>query len=232
MKKIFIILVFIMLACTGCGIGSGQRSVDITSLPGISVTPEPLEIATVTPEPAESASAAPEPAASATVKPKPTATNDYKINSDSIILSGLRISDLESYFDFNRGELIQKLGNEYEPVDSGAEGTYRGHHYRGLGITLVFDDNYDSFEKAPLLWIDCDVDKLELNGLSPDMSLNQIQERIGKGEIIREKIDEDIWYHKYWYTLTYKIGSISLEFRSFTEDASDGYGYWVRIKHK
>lgn len=220
MKKIFIISAFILLVCAGCGIESGQNNVDVTVLPGISVTPEP----------AISASAAPEPAESVSVTPEPEAANNYKINSDTVILkSGLKISDLESYFNFKRGELIQKLGNEYEFVDSGAEGSYRGQNYRESGMTLVFNDYDYSFEEAPLMWIDCDEEKLELNGLNPDMDFGQIQEKIGTGQIVKEQIEEDIWYHEYWYTLTYKIGNILLEFTSFEEDGSDRY--WTKIEY-
>lgn len=222
MRKIFILLAFILLISAGCGNNAGA-----TVSPSTSVTPEPTVSINVTPQSTVSITAEPSAIVSSTPKP---AVENYKLDKDSILLSsGIKISDLQNYFTMKRNELIPKLGNKYELVDSGAEGTNQGYYYKEKGITLVFNDIDYSFEQSPLIWVECDADKLDLNGLTPDMNFSQIQERIGKGEITKDKIEEIIWQHDYWYTMTYKIGHILLEFRSFSEDGSDRY--WVIAEH-
>jgi len=204
----------------------------ITSEPTDSnnISPEPIASESVTPEPTDSATGTPEPTDSATGTPEPTARpkdKNYKLSGDSIILrSGLKISDLENYFELEGGKLLQKLGNEYEIVGAGVEETWDGYYFKKLGITLVFNDYDYSLEEAPLMWIDCDDDKLELNGLTPDMNFKQIQERIGNGEIVKEEFQEGTG--EYEYDLTYIIGKVKLIFGSFTNDARNGY--WVKIE--
>lgn len=228
MRKIFIVLAFILLVCTGCGAEPAQNSADVTISPSPGEINAPEPTPNFTPKPTVTVKATPEPIPSATVTLEPTAipiVKDYILNSDSVVLrSGLKISDLESYFDFTRGELVQKLGDEFEIVDSGVEGLLDGYHYRELGFTLVFDTYNDA---ALLFWIECDVDKLELNGLKQDMSLYQIQKRLGKGNLKRDTVQDGI--DEYGYYLTYKIDKIILEFFSFAKDGRDSDGYSASI---
>ncbi len=233
MKKILIILVSILIVCAGCNIEPSQNSPGITVSPTAANTPEPTPTVTVTTEPTPTATATPDPTPSMTVTPDPTPIpiiENYKLSGDSIILrSGLKISDLESYFEYTGSELLQKLGDQFEIVPAGVEGTWDGYYYGKLGITLVFNDYDYSLDEAPLMWIGCDVDKLELNGLTQDMSLYQIEERIGEGKIKKDVVEEGV--DEYAYYLTYKIGKIILTFCSYSKDGSDDQGYWVSIDY-
>lgn len=231
MKKIFIVLVFILLVSAGCGAVPESKVSAVTSSPAVSasVTPEPPASATVTIERSPSASKTPEPKAGDDVILNTTLPK-YTLNSDSIILkSGLKISDAVKYFGSKKGELVKKLGDGYKVVDAGAEGSDQGFYYSDSGLTLVFSGN-DNSDKAPLLWIEFDADKLDLGGLTADMSFKQIQAKLGKGTVTKENIEKTIWQHDYRYVLSYKIGKASLEFWSYAEDGSDGWSAWIEKK--
>lgn len=216
MRKIYIALVLIMLIFGGCGIETPQNSAGITASPTVTNTPKPTATVTITPEPTASATVTPEPT------PIPIVDN-YKLSGDSVILrSGLTISELESYFKLTQSELIQKLGNGYEFIGSGPGGREFCVNEE-LGLGLFFELDLDNLDNSTLWWVYCHVDKLELNGLTPDMDFEQIQERIGKGKIINNDHPED----GPTYDLTYEFGNFKLVFFSSTEDAKDGY--WVAV---
>lgn len=136
-----------------------------------------------------------------------TNNNDGSERNDEYELSMFTI------FDYNDVEVFEFLGDKYEIVPAGAEGSYDGYYYDELGITIVFD-YYGKIE-----FIEC-TDKYVYNGVSTGMSFEEIQAILGKSEI------DEGWYEtpdNKVYSINYSIDGVIFNFISFETDYSESY---------
>ena len=118
---------------------------------------------------------------------------------------------LFTYFKLKKDQVLQRLGNNYSIVYTGAEGSYEGYHYPKIGITIVFEDN------ETIRFIECD-NKVNFNGAKAGMSFAKIQQKLGKREI------QETWYEtedNKAYKIEYVYGDLIVEFLSFNKDGKD-----------
>ncbi len=114
-------------------------------------------------------------------------------------------------------ELLAKLGDGYEIVPSGSEGTYEGYYYKELGLTFIFNHK--------LLWIDCD-DNIDIRGARPGMTFEEIMKVLGDAEI--EDTFIEIPENKA-YEIRYDLDGFTLCCESVNKDGSGSWFYMVPL---
>jgi len=195
-KYILPALLSILVLClsVGCKIGPGTRpsatDAPASLLPGATAEPMPGQTEEPTPEPEIT---------------RPPMT-DY--------------DPIPGYFALDKSALLYKLGNGFEIVPAGPEGTHSGYFFARTGLTFVFDD----FGADPemLLFIDCNP-TFVLHGVHSGMDFFDIQLILGEGEWEQLESDTD-WMTS--YTLTFQMGEYYMEFVSFFPDGADA---WLRL---
>jgi len=139
---------------------------------------------------------------------KGTTQNTEKIN-DSIL------SDIERYLLMTKSQLIEELGNGYEEVDAGAEGTEIVYYYKELGLTFSFSDDNE------VVNVDCDK-TVNINGARAGMNFSQIQAVLGKQKIRKHTVQTfESEEGEVYYEMCYSIGNCLVFFQSFSKDGSD-----------
>lgn len=119
--------------------------------------------------------------------------------------------DLLSLFKLKKDEVIKKLGDKYDIVFTGAEGSYEGYEYKELGITVCFDSD------DTIAFIDCD-EKVSIDGARTGMSFAQIQEKLGKSEVKETWIETP---ENKAYEITYTVDNCVISFLSIDKDGTD-----------
>ncbi|MFZ5974800.1 MAG: hypothetical protein ACOYU3_05250 [Bacillota bacterium] len=203
MKKFsFLIVLIVVVSLTGCNAQPAMNTPAVTdaiSTAVITTTSTPAQINI------------------------PATTGKFKLTRDTVIMtSGIKVSDCESFFELKYPELIKKLGNDYEKVMTGAENSWEGYHYAKLGITFVYNDYDYKLDEAPLTMVECDHEKIALNGIKEDMNYTQIQKLLGPGKTEIIPVAENNYYD-----LVYEAGDIYLIFSSCSKD---GAGWWLTIQ--
>lgn len=117
-------------------------------------------------------------------------------------------------------DLQEKLGEGYEIVPSGSEGTYEGYYYKDLGLTFIFNHK--------LLWIDCD-NNVDIHGASPGMTFEEIMEVLGNTEIQDTFIE--IPENKA-YEISYDFDGFTLRCESVNYDGSGSWFYIVPLRQE
>ena len=139
-------------------------------------------------------------------------TNSNKMEETSLQPKTETLKDIIKYLYLSKDELLKELGNNYEIVDTGAEGVLKGYYYKDLGITITFSD-----ENKSVFWIDCD-EKVDINGARAGMNFAEIQAILGKAAI--EETWEETPTNKA-YAIMYTIGKCNVTFKSFQKDGSN-----------
>jgi hypothetical protein len=127
-------------------------------------------------------------------------------------------STLYIYIGITREEVINKLGDNYEEVETGPEGSLTGLLYSDIDLEFALDD-------GKVIIIYCG-EKVEFNGARAGMNFKQLQERLGKGAI------EKTWYEtpeNIAYKTSYIFDNNVLTFLSFEEDGSNSW-LWIEGK--
>lgn len=111
-----------------------------------------------------------------------------------------------------RENILKMLGDDYESIYTGAEGSYEGYHYRN-GITFVFDSESDN---STVAWIEADAG-VEIFQVQAGMSFDEIKEVLGQSPVFETfvEIPEIIAYE-----MIYKINDFVVTFLSFEEDGN------------
>lgn len=145
-----------------------------------------------------------------------TDSND-KVTTGSIQESKpLLISDKEikEFFLSTKDDLLSRLGNKYEIVGIGAEGTYDGYYYKDLGLKFAFDNGVS--------WIECN-DDIIIHGVHGGMSFDEVMKILGNTEVEESWIETP--YNK-TYEIYYDFDGFTLW---FTSSGSDGQDTWLDI---
>ena len=136
---------------------------------------------------------------------------------------------ISRFFDMNKGEIIQLLGDNYAVVDTGAEGLCDGYAYQDLGLTFVFNDDTSAVSWIEPFFNDADFNDegywvhdvapllFEIYGLTMDMNFDRIEEKIGSG--VKSESFIEIPEYK-TFVLSYRMNNYRLEFISFSEDGA------------
>lgn len=125
--------------------------------------------------------------------------------------------NLFSYLEFSKEEMISALGADYEivAIDHRAFKT-TGYFYPKYGLTFEFEDKEGNYISC----ISCD-EIVEINGARAKMNFEQIQQYLGKQDVIKvidERIPEEVVES---YELFYRINNTSVRFDSPSEDGKD-----------
>ena len=136
---------------------------------------------------------------------------------------------ISRFFDMNKDEIFQLLGDNYTVVDTGAEGLCDGYAYQELGLTFVFNDDTNAVSWIEPFFKDADFNDagywvhdvapllFEAYCLTMDMNFDRIEEQLGSG--VRTESFIEIPEYKI-FILSFKIDNYRLEFISFSEDGA------------
>lgn len=123
----------------------------------------------------------------------------------------ITVEDIKGFFLLSKDEFLQKTGNGYKLVQTGAEGSFQGYNYKEFGLTFVFD------EDKRLGFINCDA-SFSINGVKPGMTFSEIKQKLG------DKPIKDTWVEtpaNKAYELRYDFDGFTLRFMSFKNDGSE-----------
>ncbi len=119
--------------------------------------------------------------------------------------------ELLSLFKLKKPDILTKLGDTYDIVLAGAEDSYDGYRYKGLGIVIAFDAD------DTIAFIDCD-ENVNIDGAKTGMNFAQIQEKLGMSKVKETWIETP--EHKA-YEITYTMGDCIISFMSQEKDGTD-----------
>jgi hypothetical protein len=140
--------------------------------------------------------------------------------------------NIDRFFGMTKDDVIRYLGNEYKEVGAGAENTYDGYYYVSHGLTFVFN-GLISYDQKEVIEIEDDA-KFDVDGARAGMDFTQIQEFLGKTEIIETWIG-NLELHQMGdpdfvtFMINYTLGKSEYSFYSLT---SDGNNAWLVIREK
>ncbi len=120
-------------------------------------------------------------------------------------------NQLLDLFKLKKDEVIKKLGDKYDIVFAGAEGSYEGYDYKELGIIVCFDSD------DTIAFIDCD-EKVSIDGARTGMSFAQIQEKLGTSEVKETWIETP---ENKTYEIAYIMDNCVISFISTDKDGID-----------
>lgn len=143
-------------------------------------------------------------------------------NSDKVTTSSIQESNsssitdkkLKGFFLSTQEEILRSLGDTYEIIGIGAEGTDDGYYYKDLGLTFAFDHGVS--------WIECD-DDIIIHGVHAGMSFDEVMKTLGNTEI------EESWMETPYnrtYDIYYDFDGFTLWFMSYSSDGQDA---WLSI---
>jgi len=146
----------------------------------------------------------------------------YTIDIDNELLIPITTKDIENFFNMTKNEVIKQLGENYKLVHTGAEGTYEGYYYERYGLTFIFEYN------DAVIGIEGS-EKYCINGASPGMRFEQIQEHLGPSKIIETWIGNPELFGNpdfATYMIEYRIGKCKYSFYSLEHNGNDS---WLSI---
>jgi len=99
----------------------------------------------------------------------------------------LSLDIINTIINLNKGEIVKKLGNNYEIIPYGAEGWCRALNYKELGVIIAFKPGFVNGEfgipdTSKVEWMDCD-ERVDINGARNGMNFEQVQNILGKTKV-------------------------------------------------
>lgn len=140
--------------------------------------------------------------------------------------------DIDRFFGMTKDDVIRYLGNEYNEVGAGAENTYDGYYYDNYGLTFVFN-SLNSDEEEVVVGIEADAN-FDMDGARAGMDFAQIQEYLGKAEILETWIG-NLEPHQIGdpdyvtFMMRYLLGKSEYSFYSLEPDGNNA---WLGIRKK
>jgi len=141
---------------------------------------------------------------------------EYCFSEDELYLNGIRIIDLAGK---SKEALLLELGEDYVLEYGYADiADVEGYTYPAYGITIFFNLHTDDNDYIELIYC---YDDANINGAGTEMSVAEIQEILGKGEIA----DTPFYVH-FPFILRYAYNSLNVV---FSLDEENGYAYEMQI---